>query len=183
LRDCIIDVPVNITKRFSNSFFPYCHKHWNNLSASIKSSASLSIFKKALLKPIRPIARPCFNLNDNYGLARLTQLRVGFSDLREHRYRHHFNCLSPICSCGGEDESTRHFLLNCNKYANQRQIFFSQLNSLVPGITSLDPSLFLDILLYGSKDHGDVISCGIVTSTISFIKDTKRFHKLDAYST
>ena len=178
-----MDVPDNITKRFSNSFFPYCHKHWNILSASIKSSASLSIFKKALLKTVRPTARPCFNLNDNHGLARLTQLRVGFSDLREHRYRHRFNCLSPTCSCGVEDESTRHFLLHCNNHANHRHIFFSQLNSLVPGITSLDPSLFLDILLYGHKDYGDVISCDIVTSTITFIKDTKRFHKLEAFST
>jgi hypothetical protein len=183
LRDCITDVPVNITKRFSNSFFPYCHKHWNNLSASIKSSVSLSIFKKALLKTVRPIARPCFNLIDNNGLARLTQLRVGFSDLREHRYRHHFNCLSPTCSCGSDVESTRHFLLHCNKYANQRHKFFSQLDSLVPGITSLDPSRLYDILLYSSKDYDDVISCNIVTSTIAFIKDTKRFQKLEAYST
>ena len=88
LRECITDVPVNTTKRFANSFFPYCLKHWNNLSAHIKSSVSLSIFKKALLKTVRPVARPCFHLTDN--------LRVGFSDLHEHRYRHHFNCLTPI---------------------------------------------------------------------------------------
>ena len=182
LRDCIKDIPANITKRYSNSFFPYCSKHWNNLSESVKSSATPSIFKKALLKTIRPHPSPCYNIKDRRGLARLTQLRVGFSDLREHRHRHHFNCPSPTCSCGQVIESTTHFMLSCNKYSNHRRNFFAQLNSLVPGITSLAQPLLIDVLLYGSKDYDLDTNNSITTLAINYIKDTKRFLKLEAYS-
>ena len=74
-------------------------------------------------------------------------------------------------------------MLHCNKYANLRLKLLSQLNYLAPGVTSLDPSLLLDILLYGNKDYSDVISCSIITTTITFIRDTKQFHKLEAFST
>jgi hypothetical protein len=181
LKDSIKPIPANITKRYANSFFPYCAKHWNNLSESTKNSATISIFKKALLKTIRPNPSPYYNIIDR-GLRRLTQLRVDFSDLREHRHRHHFNCLSPICSCGQDIESTMHFMLFCNKYANHRRLFFAQLDSLVPNITSLPTASLIKVLLYGSKVYHFDTNNSILTYVLKYIKDTKRFLKLEAYS-
>ena len=40
----------------------------------------------------------------------IMRLRVGMSLLREHKFKHNFQaCLSPICSCGLDIESTSHF--------------------------------------------------------------------------
>ena len=91
--------PTNPTLRYSNSFFPYCQLNWDNLQDSIKELPTLSQFKKCLLSAIRPIPRPYYNVTDKVGIRRIAQLRVGLSDLRDHRNKHHFvNCPSPICA-------------------------------------------------------------------------------------
>ena len=53
---------------------------------------------------------------------------------------------------------------------------------MVPGITWKPPPALLDVLLYGSKKFDFDTNKGIITSTITYIKDTKRFKKLEAYS-
>ena len=181
LKQCIKPIPLSITKRYSCSFFPYCAKHWDTLSASIKNSPSISIFKNALLKAIRPLPSPCYN-NFCHELRRLTQLRVDFSDLREHRYRHRFNCVTPICSCGMDIESTTHFLLSCSKFACHRRALFADLEAIVPGITSLPPVALGEVLLYGSKDYCFATNSSILSVVLKYIKVSKRFHKLEAYS-
>ena len=108
LVDGINYVPLNVTKRYSNSFSPYYQKHWTTLDESIKNSSSLSKFKSSFLKTIIPPQKPYFHIADKYGLSLLTKLRVNFSDLREHRFRHNFNCQSPVCSCQSGNECIRH---------------------------------------------------------------------------
>lgn len=178
-------VPLNATKRYSNSFFPYCQKHWTTLDESIKNSSSLSIFKSSFLKTIRPPPKPYFNIGDKYGLSLLTKLRVNFSDLREHRFRHNFNCQSPVCSCQSGNECTRHFLLFCHNFRNERRILFEQLDNLSPNSTALlstNPDKLVDIMLYGSADLDMRSNELVLVFTISFIKATKRFKWLEAFS-
>ena len=43
----------------------------------------------------------------------ITKLRVKFSDLNEHKFRHNFECLRPICNCGTAYEDNEHYLLHC----------------------------------------------------------------------
>ena len=43
LTDCIKDLPVNMTNRYANSFFPYCKVNWDKLDVSIQESPSLAI--------------------------------------------------------------------------------------------------------------------------------------------
>ena len=112
------------TSRFNNSYFPYCYHHWNILDNAIKNSSSLEIFKKKLLENIRPKRNSCFQIRDKKGVSIITKLRVNFSDLRDHRFRHNFNCISADCPCGADTESTMHFLLYCNRYHHQRSVLF-----------------------------------------------------------
>ena len=58
----------------------------------------------------------------------LTRLRVDFSDLRLHRFNHSFNCISPMCKCGSEEESSEHFLLLCPRFTNQRITLMSSIS-------------------------------------------------------
>ena len=49
-----------------------------------------------------------YGIFDISGIKLLTKLSVEFSDPRSHRFSHHFNCASPICSCNLEEEDNCH---------------------------------------------------------------------------
>ena len=127
--------PPNTTNRYANSFFPYCQLNWDNLDASVKDLPTLSQFKSALLKHIRPSSRSYYNVTDKTGIHRLAQLRVGLSDLRDHRKNHHFvNCPLATCACSQGPETTQHFLLECNRFATHRNVLMSSLSGISPNI-------------------------------------------------
>ena len=45
----------------------------------------------------------------------LTRLRLGFSHLREHKFRHVFkDQLNPLCYYSIEAETTTHYFLRCH---------------------------------------------------------------------
>ncbi len=185
LTECVTPIPNHITDRYSKSFFPYCQKHFAALENSIKNSPSLSVFKSRFLKVIRPPSKPYYDITDKYGLSLLVKLRVSFSDLRDHRYRHNFNCPSPICSCKNGVETSAHFLLSCSKFSNIRTDFISKLSAILPNVPLLfqsDQDKFVNIMLYGSPDLTHQENKHILLHTIAYIRSTKRFKKLEAYS-
>ena len=85
-------------------FFPCVIGKWNKLqklvngtNPEISSSGSYNIFRKSLLNFIRPRAS---KVNDTIGIKLITRLRLGFSPLREHKFKHNFqDTLNPLCSC------------------------------------------------------------------------------------
>ena len=55
----------------------------------------------------------------------LSCLRLNFSHLREHKFRHGFaNTINPMFACGAEVEITEQFLLHCHFYSTQRFVLF-----------------------------------------------------------
>ena len=73
------------TEPFKSPFFPSCIFNWNQLDPAIQNSSSLEIFKRALLKFIRPKAA-VYKIYHPRGLNLLTHLRLGLSHLREHKF-------------------------------------------------------------------------------------------------
>ena len=59
-----------------------------------------------------------YNIYDPQGPKFLNKLRLGFSRLREHKFRHDFaDTVNPsLCSCALEIESTEHFFLWLQNY-------------------------------------------------------------------
>ena len=105
------------TKTFSNS--------------SICQAHSCSVFRKALLDFIQPTANSTFGTNDVSGLKLLTRLRVGFSHLREHKFKYNFqDTLNPLCSCSLEAEDIYYFFMRCQSFSNQRNVLFNDLNAV-----------------------------------------------------
>ena len=102
--------PTVRTIRYSNSYFQNAISEWNLLDNKIKNSPSVSQFKGDLLSTIRPSKNPTYNIRDIQGIRLLTMLRVEFSALNEHRFKHNFACLSPNCVCGTGTEDNEHFL-------------------------------------------------------------------------
>ena len=75
---------------FKDSFFPAVISEWNRLDMNIRNSSSINVFKKELLKFIRPEPNCTYNINDIKGLKLLTILRLGLSHLSDDKFRHNF---------------------------------------------------------------------------------------------
>ena len=67
------------TDRFQNSFFPDSVRLWNDLGPELRGAASISVFKRNILKIYRPMKKSLFNIHDPIGIKRIFQLRVGKS--------------------------------------------------------------------------------------------------------
>ena len=164
------------TVYFQNSFFPYTINAWNNLGEDLRNSPSISCFKKSILAFIRPRENSIYNICDTYGLKLLTRLRVNFSHLREHKFRHNFrDTLNPLCSCGLEVESTIHYLLRCPFFSSERKSFLDEVSAIIGGISHLPDQKLVNILLYG-KDYLTIKqNSSLLSLTIAYLKLTGRF--------
>ena len=175
--------PNKRTARYKNSFFPYCISEWGKLSQEIKSLPSVSQFKNMLLLYIRPLKNFSFGITDIHGIKLLTKSRAEFSDLRDHRFQHNFNCRDPRCSCLLEDESNSHFFLRCPHHLAIRKIFLGIISTIIGSDITIFPSEHLtDILLYGNNVYNDVTNKLILKQTIEYIRKSKRFDDIEAFS-
>ena len=93
--------------------------------------------------------RSLFSINDPVGVKLLTKLRVQLSHLSEDKFRHNFkDCVSPMCDCGAETETTSHFFLRCQFFANERQKLRDDVYRLDASIKHLNEESLIDVLLY-----------------------------------
>ena len=172
----VLKQSVERTSRYSHTYF--CIKEWNLLDINVRNSPTLSQFKHNLIQIIRPPKRSTFGIHDVEGLKLLTRLRVKFSDLREHRFRHNFRCNSPNCLCGKGIEDNEHFLLHCRRYGSPRRAFLNRVSSSVDfDIKTFCSSDLCNLLLYGDSRLNLHINRIILESTLHFINQTKRFKK------
>lgn len=165
------------TERFQNSFFPFCLSEWNKLDCHIRDLPSVSAFKKAIYAFFRPVPNLIFGVNDNYGLMLLTRLRVGFSHLKEHKFRHNFqDTTDPFCECRtGDIEDTQHYLLHCPNYSPQRLVLFNDLFNLSVHFSPYKCGMLLRLFLYGLPCLSDSKNKSILSIAIKFIVNTERF--------
>ena len=106
----------------------------------------------------------------------LTPFRVGFSHLREHKFKHNFqDTLNPLCPCSLEAEDTYHFFMRCQNFSNQRDVLFHDLNSINSEILKMSENEVVQVLLFGHKSFSKDMDFKIFTSSIHFIKDSKIF--------
>ena len=83
-------------QKYRYSFFPDTSNAWNLFSSFIKSSPSLSIFKKRYSDFFTVKPNTIYDIHHPIGLMYLTRLRVGLSHLRSHKYRHNLKTRIPI---------------------------------------------------------------------------------------
>ena len=171
--------PVSRTVRFASTYFHNALFEWNLLDDETRNSKSLFQFKHKLLEIVRPLGNSTYKICDISGVKLLTKLRVHFSALNEHRFKHAFDCLSPVCFCGKDNENNKHFLLHCPLYDVLRGDLFDQLSD-VPGldiasISNMDDDTLCHRLLFGDPSLGIIENRVILEATISFIKNSGRF--------
>ena len=133
---------------FKNSFSPYTINEWNKLDPEIRRTDSYVGFRKKLPSFIKPTKNKNLSIYDPLGTKLLNTLRVDFSHLNEHKFRHNFaDTLNPLCSCSLETESTAHFFLRCRYYNSIRMTIMNELNDIDNSITSRQPNELFRIIL------------------------------------
>ena len=161
---------------FRNSYFPSIVTEWNNLNKSIRNSESFSIFKKNILKFIRPSPNSIFNFHNPKGVTLLTRLRLGLSHLRDHKFKHSFqDSLNPICNCGTDVETTTHYLPHCPLFSDERLILINNIRNIDSNILNLNDSRFSEVLLFGNSSFNNSKNTFIINTTIEYIVSSKKF--------
>ena len=95
------------TTFFLNSLLLFTITEWNKLDSDIKNIDSHAMFHRKLLNFIRPLESDTYGIYDPLGVRLLSRLRLGFSHLRKHKFRHNFaDTLKLLCSCSFETEDT-----------------------------------------------------------------------------
>ena len=141
----------------------FCLIQWNKLDTSICQAPSYSVFRNALLDFMQPTANSTFGSNVS-GLKLLTRLRVGFSHLRQHKFKHNFqgklNRLF-LCSLVAEDY---HLFMCCQHFSNQQNALFAQnvlfddLNSINSEILKMTENVIVQVLLTLGLLHPQFVS-------------------------
>ena len=148
----------------------------NQWDESIKSSSTVSVFKREVMRLIRPPKRSLFGFHNIEGVRLLTRLRVEFSDLREHRFRHNFQCSSPMCFCQTGIENKERFLLHCPCNSSHRRDLLDRFSNVVD-VDPENPSStdLCNLLLHGNCCFSVDTNHHIIESTLLFIKSTSCF--------
>ena len=166
----------NYGMKFSNSFFPFISKIWNNLPTSIQS-LSLSDFKNELKTNIKPVRYKHYNVGQKYSNSLLTRLRTGRTNLNLNNYT--IGLIDePDCLCHFKNESSKHYLLDCFLYTTERQILFNLVVHLIPNFLNISKNRQFRILTKGI--HSDdpefyFTNVRISLAVQNVILKTKRF--------
>ena len=133
LRNQAVIGQINLrTEHFGSSFYPNCLKEWNDLAPERRELPTVTSFKSKLLSLVRPPLKSTYGICDPKGLAILTQLRVGLSKLKSHKFNHNFrDTVDPMCLINDGIEDTEHFLLQYHAYSEQRRDLLGAINEVL----------------------------------------------------
>ena len=115
--------------QFHNSFFPHFSRLWNTFPESAKSKDILE-FKEYLKTEIKPCKIKHFSKGNKYSNTLLTRIRVGRSELNQHKFIIGLS-ESPECICHHREESPLHYLIDCFQYLPAESRFLGKLANLV----------------------------------------------------
>ncbi|MEW8247643.1 MAG: reverse transcriptase family protein, partial [Candidatus Thiodiazotropha endolucinida] len=124
---------------YYNSFLPAVVREWNSLNESCRSSPSVDCFKNKL-KQSTNVPKYYYS-GSRKGQILHTRLRTNSSSLNHHLFSKNITD-NDTCLCG-HVEDTSHFLFDCPRFVNQRQVM---MNRLLP---ISNPTL--DLLLFGDS--------------------------------
>ena len=84
----------------------------------------------------------------------MTRLRLGFSHLQEHKFKHNFqDTLNLLCSCSIEAESTSHYFMRCHFFDALWATLMYDLRNIDGDLCTLRDENLTNTLLYGNQTH------------------------------
>ena len=161
---------------FEKSYFLCVIGESNKLNPETRRSGSYNIFRKSILTFIRPSASKVYNINDTSIIKLITRLLLGFSHLREHKFKHNFQgTLNSLCSCSIEVESSSHYFLCCHFFDALRATLMNDLKNIDRDLPTLRDEYLTNILLYDNQIYDDKTNQITLMHIIRYIKDSQRF--------
>ena len=119
-----------------------------------------------------------FSKGQKLGNCLLTKIRVGRSDLNQHRFVVGLS-ESPSCLCHFDNENPEHYFLDCFLYFSERRILFDLIEHYIPNFQRLTKKQKLNIILRGVDiENPEVLSTNItLTKAVQkYIIFSKRFY-------
>ena len=84
----------------------------------------------------------------------LTRLRLGFSHLRYHKFKHGFlDAADPLCSCSTAIENTAHYLLHCPNFSSARNTFLNEIASIDRSVIDQEENKVIQTFLYDNRTY------------------------------
>ena len=141
--------------KYSYSFFPYVIVERNKLDINLCNAKSFLIFRNSILKIVRPMQNPIYNIHDPMGIKYLTRLlRLGLSHLDDHKFRNNFqDCINPLCPCSLEVESTVHYFLHCHYYDICKTFLDTVKKITNISISNLRDEYLANLLMHGNPSY------------------------------
>ena len=159
-------------------FFPQTISKWNALPTETRNSLTLHIFKSRLKNQLLEKAPPSYY---NHGSKRAnilhTRLRLGFSSLRSHLFKHNL-IDSPVCECKSTDESIFHFFFDCNRHTAVRNTHLDNIIQICNKSNKyykVSKKKLLEAICYGIPELGFHENCALFDIVHCFLTETKRF--------
>ena len=105
-----------------------------------------------------------------------TCLRLKFSHLKEHKFRHGFaDTINPMCASGADVETMEHFLLHCHFYSTERLEILDNIERANPDFKNLSDKDQVSFMSYGSKTiTSENFDQNIFKTIIKYLQKTGR---------
>ena len=114
----------------------------------IRFKYSLFFFTQTFQKTNLRICNTTSNVANSLRLAYFTRLSVGLNHMHEPKFCHNFrDSLNPICNCGNAIESTKHYLLYCSNFKNERQSLLQNVRIVNSNLLSMNEDALTHLLL------------------------------------
>ena len=123
-----------------------------------------------MLRFARPLENGVFTCHNPIAIKYLTRIRLGFSHLRYHKFKHGFlDAIDPLYSCSTRIENTVHYFLHCPNFSFAQNTFLNEIAIVDRPIIDQDDIKIIQTFLYetsrfegpiwGTDSHGQ---CKIV---------------------
>ena len=133
-------------------------------------------FRNALMKTGRPIPKPLYNVHNSVGLKLLTRLRLGLSNLSQHKFNHNLqDWLNPLCSCSLEVKSVSHSSLHCHYYSNICSTLLNELQPIDINLLNQKDDIVIKVILYGCTKFNIKQIFRLLSSSIDYILKSERY--------
>ena len=117
-----------------------------------------------------------YNIYNPLEVKYLARLRIGFSHLKEHKFKHNFqDAVDPIGSCSSGIETTIHFFLHCVNFNIQRQTLFDKIATIDANILTENEDSILNTLLFVKLNSENSFNKTMLNTSIEYILSTERF--------
>ena len=166
---------IGLGTKIKKLFFPL-HWLWNNLPKTVQCK-DITGFKEYINKERKPTRHKHFSRGNKISNSLLTKIRVGRSDLNQHKFTIGL-VDSPQCDCHFREESPSHYFLDCFLYLPERQVLFDLFEHFIPNFITFTKKKKLEIILSGINPENEELISTNTTLTIAvqnFIIHTNRF--------